>query len=56
VKICPQHLPIPDHLKEVSKEMDRGMIFIVPVLKCGLWGIHKIGRIREMFSSGKKTV
>ena len=56
LKICPQHLPIPDHLKEVSKEMDRGMIFIVPVLKCGLWGIHKIGRIREMFSSGKKTV
>jgi|WetSurMetagenome_2_1015567.scaffolds.fasta_scaffold01310_8 uncharacterized protein len=56
VKNCPQHLPIPDHLREVSKEMDRGMTFVVPVLKCGLWGMNQISRIRGMFSYGKKSV
>jgi len=50
VKICPQHLPIPDRLRDVSKEMEGGMTIIVPVLKGGLWCMDKIGRIRSAFS------
>jgi ferredoxin len=53
VKICPQQLPIPDRLREVSKEMDGRMRFIVPVLKSGLWCLNQIGHIGRIFSSGK---
>jgi len=53
VKICPQHLPIPDRLKEVSKEMDGWMSFKVPVLKSGLWCMNQIGRIGRIFSINK---
>lgn len=49
-KSCPQHLPVPDRLREVSKEMEGGMKFIVPVLKSGLWCMNKIGRIGRMIS------
>jgi predicted aldo/keto reductase-like oxidoreductase len=53
VKICPQHLPIPDRLREVSKEMDGRMSFIVPVLKSGLWCMNQFGRICRIFSLNK---
>jgi predicted aldo/keto reductase-like oxidoreductase len=53
VKICPQHLPIPDRLREVSKDMDGRMRFIVPVLKSGLWCMNQIGRIGRLFSLNK---
>ncbi|MCK9591081.1 MAG: aldo/keto reductase [Methanoregula sp.] len=52
-KICPQHLPIPERLNEVSKEMEGGMKLIVPVLKTGLWCMDKIGQIGRIFSSDK---
>ena len=52
-KICPQHLPIPERLNEVSKEMEGGMNLIVPVLKTGLWCMDKIGQIGRIFSSYK---
>jgi predicted aldo/keto reductase-like oxidoreductase len=52
-KICPQHLPIPARLKEVSKEMEGMMGVIVPVLKGGLWCIDQVGRVRQKFSKRK---
>jgi predicted aldo/keto reductase-like oxidoreductase len=52
-KICPQHLPIPVRLREVSKEMEGMMGVIVPVLKGGLWCMDQIGRIGQKFSQSK---
>jgi predicted aldo/keto reductase-like oxidoreductase len=52
-KICPQHLPIPSRLREVSKEMEGMLGVIVPVLKGGLWCMDKIGRIGQKFSRSK---
>ena len=52
-KICPQHLPIPVRLREVSKEMEGMIGVIVPVLKGGLWCMDQIGRIRQKFSPRK---
>jgi hypothetical protein len=47
-KACPQHLPIPRLMKEVSKEMD-GMVIpvIVPILKGGLWILNRAGGIKR---------
>jgi predicted aldo/keto reductase-like oxidoreductase len=55
VKNCPQHIPVPDRLREVSREMDGRMRFTVPVIRCGLWCMNKIERIRRLFSSDKKS-
>lgn len=52
---CPQNLPIPDHLRKVSKEMEGLMTVIVPVLKGGLWCMDKIGRLGRAIPS-KKTL
>jgi predicted aldo/keto reductase-like oxidoreductase len=52
-KICPQHLPIPVRLREVSKEMEGMMGVIVPVLKRGLWCMDQIGRIGQKLSLRK---
>jgi predicted aldo/keto reductase-like oxidoreductase len=52
-KACPQHLPIPALMKEVSREMD-GMIWIaVPVLKGVLWCANKAGRVRRAITGEK---
>ena len=50
-KICPQHLPIPAGLKEVSTSME-GRTFggKVAVLQCGLWIIDRAGRLVRIFS------
>ncbi|MCX6684821.1 MAG: aldo/keto reductase [Methanoregula sp.] len=53
-KICPQHLPIPVRLREVSKEMEGLMGITVPLLKGGLWCMDQLGCIRQKLSSGKK--
>ncbi len=47
-KVCPQHLPIPELMKQVSKEMD-GLVIpvVVPVLKGGLWCMNKAGAARR---------
>jgi predicted aldo/keto reductase-like oxidoreductase len=52
-KACPQHLPIPALMKEVSREMD-GMIGVaVPVLKGVLWCANKAGRVRRAITGDK---
>lgn len=48
--ICPQHIPIPERLRDVSNEMERMRRVIVPVLKGGLWCMNQFGRIRRLFS------
>jgi len=49
-KACPQHLPIRDLLKEVSREFEGGMRFIIPVLKGGLWCMDQTGKVKRAFS------
>jgi predicted aldo/keto reductase-like oxidoreductase len=52
-KACPQALPIPSLMKDVSREMD-GMIGIaVPVLKGVLWCANKAGRVRRAITGEK---
>ena len=54
-KACPQHLPIRDRLKEVSKEMEGGMRVIIPVLKGGLWCMDQAGKVKRIFSRGDRS-
>jgi hypothetical protein len=46
-KACPQHLPIPSLMKEVSKEMEGMMGVAVPVLRGVLWCANRAGRVRR---------
>ncbi|HSA38927.1 MAG TPA: aldo/keto reductase [Methanoregula sp.] len=48
-KACPQHLPIRNRLKDVSKEMEGGMRLIIPVLKGGLWCMDKAKKLKGIF-------
>jgi hypothetical protein len=52
-KACPQHLPIPGLMKEVSKEMEGMMDVVVPLLKGGLWCMNQAGHVRRFF--GRKS-
>ena len=52
-KACPQHLPVPDLLKEVSREMDGMIVLTVPVLKGLLWCANKAGRVGRAITGGK---
>ena len=45
-KACPQHLPIRDRLRDVSREMEGGMRVIIPVLKGGLWCMDQVGKVK----------
>ena len=55
-KICPQHLPIPAYLKEVSAKMEgRTMGIKVAVLKSGLGMLGCAGRFIRIFSPDKIT-
>ncbi len=47
-KACPQHLPVRDRLRDVSREMEKGMRFIVPLLKSGLWCLDLAGKAKEI--------
>jgi hypothetical protein len=49
-RICPQHISIPEQLREVSKEMEGMMGLIVPVLKGGLWCMNKVSHLRRRIS------
>ena len=49
-RICPQHIPIPEKLREVSIEMEGMMRVVVPVLKGGLWCMDQFGHIRRRFA------
>lgn len=55
-KACPQHIPIRERLKDVSREMEGGMRVIVPVLKAGLWCMNKAGRFRQVISRKERGV
>ena len=44
---CPQHLPIPGLMKEVSREMEGMMGIAVPVMKGGLWCINRAKRVKR---------
>ncbi|MDD1690461.1 MAG: aldo/keto reductase [Methanoregula sp.] len=46
-KACPQHLPIPDLMKDVSKEMEGMMGIVVPIMKGGLWCINRVKRVKR---------
>jgi predicted aldo/keto reductase-like oxidoreductase len=54
VKVCPQHLPIPVLMKEVSHEMD-GLVIpvVVPILKGGLWCINTFGKMKRAIMGEK---
>jgi hypothetical protein len=49
-KVCPQHLPIPALLRDVSREFEGGMRFIIPVLKGGIWCMDQAGKVKRLFS------
>lgn len=53
-RICPQHLPIRDHLAAVSQEMEWGMGPLVTTLRGGLWCLNTAARARRFFSRGKR--
>lgn len=53
-KICPQHLPIPKLMKEVSKTMEgKGMGMKVQLVKGTIWCMVQVGRIKRKFSRKK---
>jgi uncharacterized protein len=49
-KLCPQHLPIRDRLRDVSCEFEGGMRIIIPVLKGGIWCMDQAGKVKRIFS------
>jgi uncharacterized protein len=54
-KVCPQHLPVRDRLRDVSREMEGGMRFIIPFLKGGLWCMDKAGKVRSALLRKNRT-
>jgi hypothetical protein len=46
-KACPQHLPIPALMKDVSREMEGMMGVVVPVLRGLLWCSSRIGKVKR---------
>ena len=52
-KACPQHLPIPQLMKDVKADMEGGMRVAVPVLKGGLWCMNKAAKVRALVSGEK---
>ncbi|MGB8220032.1 MAG: aldo/keto reductase [Methanoregula sp.] len=52
-KACPQHLPIPQLMKDVKADMEGGMRIAVPVLKGGLWCMNTAAKVRALFSGEK---
>ena len=54
-KACPQHLPIRDRLRDVSREMEGGMRVVIPVLKGGLWCIDQAGKVKRIFIRGNRA-
>ena len=54
-KACPQHLPIRDRLRDVSREMEGGMRIIIPVLNGGLWCMDQAGKVKRIFIRGNRS-
>jgi predicted aldo/keto reductase-like oxidoreductase len=51
-KACPQHLPVPALMKQVSRDMEGMMGITVPVLKSLLRCMNMAGRVRRFFTGG----
>jgi predicted aldo/keto reductase-like oxidoreductase len=53
-KVCPQALPIPDLMRQVSKEMD-GLVIpvVVPLLKGGLWCLNRAGSVKRAITGDR---
>ncbi len=47
VMLCPQHIFIPERLREVSHEMEGMMSLVVPVLRGGLWCMNQFRQVRQ---------
>jgi predicted aldo/keto reductase-like oxidoreductase len=54
-RACPQHLPIRDRLRDVSREMEGGMRLIIPALKGGLWCTDQAGKVKRIFTRGNRV-
>jgi hypothetical protein len=52
-KACPQHLPIPSLMKDVSREMEGMMGIVVPIMKGGLWCINRAKRVKRAITGEK---
>jgi uncharacterized protein len=52
-KACPQALPIPSLMKDVSRDMEGMMGIVIPVLKGGLWCINRVRRAKRAIMGGK---
>ena len=50
---CPQSLPIPDLMKDVSRDMDRMLWITVPVFRSAVWCINKVGRVKRAITGEK---
>ncbi len=55
-KACPQHIPIRDRLKDVSRELEGGMRIVIPVLKGGLWCMDQAGKVKRALFKRKFSV
>lgn len=53
IKACPQALPVPDLMKQVSREMEGMMGIAVPVMKGALWCMNRAGRLRRFLCGGE---
>jgi len=50
---CPQSLPIPALMRDVSRDMDRMLWIMVPVFRSVVWCINKAGRVKRAITGEK---
>jgi len=50
VKVCPQQLPVPSLMKDVSREMEGMMMAAIPLMKGLLWFSNRISRVRHILA------
>ena len=44
---------LPALLRDVSREFEGGMRFIIPVLKGGIWCMDQAGKVKRFFSRAR---
>lgn len=52
-KACPQHLPIPELLRDVKGDLEGMMSIAVPVMKGGLWFLNLTQRVKNSIMRNK---
>jgi uncharacterized protein len=52
-RACPQSLPIPALMKDVSREMDGMLWIMVPVFRSAVWCMNTLGRVRRAITGEK---